>query len=73
MGSTTPPPPKEFFFKDIFFLKSKLRKIGLIKPLGAKPLEARGGAASANIKAFISVYGMVLFHRESSYRSEKGL
>ena len=29
-----------------FSLKSKTRKISLIKPFGAKPLEARGEAAS---------------------------
>ena len=41
VGSTTLPP--KFFLN--FSFKSKICKIGLIKPLGAKPLEARGEAA----------------------------
>ena len=53
LGGGTPPtppkmkntPPPKFFFL-LFLFKSKIRKIRLIKPLGAKPLEARGEAAS---------------------------
>ena len=39
-----PPPPKNFVLLLLF--KSKIWNIRLIKPLGVKPLEARGEAAS---------------------------
>ena len=38
------PPTQNFFF----ILNLKYEQIGLIKPLGAKPLEARGETAGSN-------------------------